>query len=96
MFVGTVMGVLVIPGLYYLFARFSDGRRLLRTEVDEPLSEMFERGELAPDRDGDGEGDRLPTAAAAAAVSPGLLPNGAGAGPAAGLGPEPSPGRAGS
>src|SRR5207244_1302242 len=29
MLVGTVMGVFVIPGLYYLFARIADGRKLL-------------------------------------------------------------------
>src|SRR4029079_10871359 len=44
MFVGTVFGVLVIPGLYYLFARFADGRKLLRDEVDEPLTELFDHG----------------------------------------------------
>ena len=42
MLVGTVIGVLVIPGLYYVFARISDGRKLLRDEVDEPLSETVE------------------------------------------------------
>lgn len=46
MLMGTVIGVLVIPGLYYLFARISDGRKLLRDEVDEPLSELFERDAL--------------------------------------------------
>src|SRR6476469_651752 len=49
MLVGTVIGVLVIPGLYYLFARISDGRKLLRDETDEPLSELMEHGDLAPD-----------------------------------------------
>ena len=39
MLVGTVIGVLAIPGLYYLFGRLSDGRKLLRDETDEPLSE---------------------------------------------------------
>jgi HAE1 family hydrophobic/amphiphilic exporter-1 len=42
MLVGTVIGVLVIPGLYYLFARIADGRKLLQDEVDGPLSECFE------------------------------------------------------
>ena len=42
MLVGTVIGVLVIPGLYYLFARIADGRKLLQDEVDEPLSEILE------------------------------------------------------
>ena len=43
MLVGTVVGVLVIPGLYYLFAKMADGRKLIRDEHDEPLSELFER-----------------------------------------------------
>ncbi|QEL19772.1 efflux RND transporter permease subunit [Limnoglobus roseus] len=42
MLVGTVLGVLVIPGLYYLFGRIADGRKLLQDEVNEPLSEIFE------------------------------------------------------
>jgi hypothetical protein len=42
MLVGTVIGVLVIPGLYFLFARISDGRKLLRDAVDEPLTETLE------------------------------------------------------
>ena len=45
MLVGTVIGVLVIPGLYYLFGRIADGRKLLRDETDEPLSEVFEHTE---------------------------------------------------
>ncbi|CAN5407944.1 hypothetical protein BH10PLA2_BH10PLA2_05340 [soil metagenome] len=49
MLVGTLVGVLVIPGLYYMFARMSDGRKLLKDEVDEPLSELPEHGELKPD-----------------------------------------------
>ena len=43
MLLGTVIGVLVIPGLYYLFAKLSDGRKLIRDEHDEPLSEILER-----------------------------------------------------
>ncbi|TWT51138.1 Efflux pump membrane transporter BepE [Rubripirellula amarantea] len=43
MLLGTLIGVLVIPGLYYLFAKFADGRRLIRDEHEEPLSEIFER-----------------------------------------------------
>jgi HAE1 family hydrophobic/amphiphilic exporter-1 len=42
MLVGTVIGVLVIPGLYYVFGKIADGRKLLSDEVDEPLSELFE------------------------------------------------------
>ena len=47
MLVGTLIGVLVIPGLYYLFGRMADGRKLLQDEVDEPLSELFEHRALA-------------------------------------------------
>jgi HAE1 family hydrophobic/amphiphilic exporter-1 len=42
MLVGTVVGVLVIPGLYYLFGRLDGGRKLLRDETHTPLSESFE------------------------------------------------------
>ncbi|MCD0460099.1 efflux RND transporter permease subunit [Roseiconus lacunae] len=43
MLLGTLVGVIVIPGLYFLFATIADGRRLIRDEHDEPLSEIFER-----------------------------------------------------
>lgn len=43
MLVGTVLGVLVIPGLYYLFAKLGEGRKLLKDEHNDPLSEIFER-----------------------------------------------------
>ncbi len=56
MLVGTVVGVLVIPGLYYLFAKISDGRKLLKDEVAEPLTEVFKQHELEPDD----EADHLP------------------------------------
>src|SRR5947209_19406915 len=39
MLMGTVLGVFVIPGLYYLFGGIADGRKLLRDEVDKPLTE---------------------------------------------------------
>ncbi len=42
MLIGTVIGVLIIPGLYYIFAKLSDGKKLLRDETDEPLSEIIE------------------------------------------------------
>ncbi len=43
MLVGTVIGVLVIPGLYYLFGQLDGGRKLLQDETQTPLSEAFER-----------------------------------------------------
>jgi HAE1 family hydrophobic/amphiphilic exporter-1 len=42
MLVGTVLGVLVIPGLYYVFGRMADQRYLRKDEADEPLSEVLE------------------------------------------------------
>ncbi|MBL8735819.1 MAG: efflux RND transporter permease subunit [Planctomycetes bacterium] len=42
MLFGTVIGVIVIPGLYYVFARISDGKKLLRDATDEPWTEGFE------------------------------------------------------
>jgi HAE1 family hydrophobic/amphiphilic exporter-1 len=43
MLVGTVVGVLVIPGLYYVFASLIKGRKLISDERDEPISEEFVR-----------------------------------------------------
>ena len=42
MLVGTVIGVLIIPGLYYLFGQLDGGRKLLKDETHRPLSESFE------------------------------------------------------
>lgn len=42
MLLGTVMGLLVIPGLYYIFAALSDRGKLLPDEHDTPLSELPE------------------------------------------------------
>jgi len=41
MLVGTLIGVIVIPGLYYVFANLIKGRRLIDDEHDEPLSEEY-------------------------------------------------------
>ena len=43
MLAGTVIGVLVIPGLYFVFATLIQGRRLISDERDEPMSEQFVR-----------------------------------------------------
>ena len=42
MLVGTLVGVLVIPGLYYLFGVIADKRKLIKDEEDEHLSEVLE------------------------------------------------------
>ncbi|MBG7612955.1 efflux RND transporter permease subunit [Polaribacter sp. BAL334] len=39
MLIGTLFGVLIIPGLYYIFATLSDGKNLIKDEKSEPLSE---------------------------------------------------------
>ncbi|WP_165076177.1 efflux RND transporter permease subunit, partial [Paludisphaera rhizosphaerae] len=41
MLVGTVIGVLVIPGLYYVFGMIADKGKLLDDESDEPVSERM-------------------------------------------------------
>ncbi|MBL7939938.1 MAG: efflux RND transporter permease subunit [Flavobacteriales bacterium] len=43
MLIGTVLGVLVIPGLYYAFASMIKGRKLISDERDEPISEEYVR-----------------------------------------------------
>jgi HAE1 family hydrophobic/amphiphilic exporter-1 len=42
MLIGTVVGVLIIPGLYYVFGKLADNKTLLQDETFEPLSELFE------------------------------------------------------
>ncbi|CAD5249427.1 MULTISPECIES: efflux RND transporter permease subunit [unclassified Imperialibacter] len=39
MLFGTIFGVIIIPGLYYIFGKLADGRQLIRDEYDRPLSE---------------------------------------------------------
>lgn len=41
MLFGTVFGVIVVPGLYFVCATFSAGKSLIRDEEDEPLSERI-------------------------------------------------------
>jgi hydrophobic/amphiphilic exporter-1 (mainly G- bacteria), HAE1 family len=41
MLFGTLIGVLVIPGLYFIFAKLGDGKKLMQQESDEPWSEEF-------------------------------------------------------
>lgn len=39
MFVGTLLGVVIVPGLYYLFAKLGEGRHLIQDEAEEPVTE---------------------------------------------------------
>ena len=41
MLFGTIFGVIIIPGLYYIFAKLADGRSLIKDEDDDPLTENF-------------------------------------------------------
>ncbi|WP_282132765.1 efflux RND transporter permease subunit [Cellulophaga baltica] len=43
MLIGTIFGVLLIPGLYYIFGTMADGRSLIKGEATEPVSEEFIR-----------------------------------------------------
>lgn len=48
MFLGTLFGVIVVPGLYYVSGRLIENRALIRDEEENPLSEEF-----APDEEAD-------------------------------------------
>jgi HAE1 family hydrophobic/amphiphilic exporter-1 len=41
MLFGTIFGVIVIPGLYYVFAKLQDGRSLIKNEDLNPLTENY-------------------------------------------------------
>ena len=41
MLFGTIFGVVLIPGLYYIFAKMADGRHLIRDEHETPLTEDY-------------------------------------------------------
>ena len=43
MLIGTLFGVIIIPGLYYVFAHLSKGKQLIKNEESEPLSENLVR-----------------------------------------------------
>jgi HAE1 family hydrophobic/amphiphilic exporter-1 len=45
MITGTVIGVLIVPGLYYLFATLVDGKNLLKDEVHTSITEFIVRSE---------------------------------------------------
>lgn len=41
MLFGTVFGVIIVPGLYYIFGSMADGRKLIKHEEDNSLSDVF-------------------------------------------------------
>ncbi|GAB3835492.1 efflux RND transporter permease subunit [Hymenobacter jeollabukensis] len=40
MLFGTIFGVIIVPGLYYIFGTLADGRKLISDENEHPLSEF--------------------------------------------------------
>jgi HAE1 family hydrophobic/amphiphilic exporter-1 len=42
MLIGTIFGVLIIPGLYYLFAKISEKHILVKNEEENPLTEEID------------------------------------------------------
>ncbi len=44
MIFGTVFGVIIIPGLYYIFAKMAEGRKLIKDEDLDPLTETYDYG----------------------------------------------------
>lgn len=42
MLFGTVFGVIIIPGLYYIFGKMAEKRQLIREEEENPLTEEIE------------------------------------------------------
>ena len=41
MLFGTIFGVIIVPGLYFIFGSLADGRKLIKQEEDSSLSEVF-------------------------------------------------------
>lgn len=41
MLFGTIFGVIIVPGLYFIFGSLADGRKLIKGEEESPLSEGF-------------------------------------------------------
>jgi hydrophobic/amphiphilic exporter-1 (mainly G- bacteria), HAE1 family len=41
MLFGTIFGVIIVPGLYYIFGTLADGRKLIKDQEFNPLSEDF-------------------------------------------------------
>ncbi|MEZ4799765.1 MAG: efflux RND transporter permease subunit [Flavobacteriales bacterium] len=48
MLMGTIFGVIIVPGLYYIFGKMAEGRKLIRDEEQNPLSEDFVDNKIIP------------------------------------------------
>jgi HAE1 family hydrophobic/amphiphilic exporter-1 len=42
MLIGTIFGVLIIPGLYYIFGRISERKMFVKDEEENPLTEEID------------------------------------------------------
>jgi hypothetical protein len=42
MLIGTIFGLMIIPGLYYIFGTIAEKSRLARYEEENPLTEQTE------------------------------------------------------
>lgn len=42
MLFGTIFGVIIVPGLYFIFASLADGKKMIRDEYHNPLTEEIE------------------------------------------------------
>ena len=40
-----LFGVIIVPGLYCVFGKMAEGRKLIRDEVEKPLSEAYVEGQ---------------------------------------------------
>jgi HAE1 family hydrophobic/amphiphilic exporter-1 len=45
MLLGTLFGVIMVPGLYFIFGKLSEGKQLIHDEDENPLSEDFVEGQ---------------------------------------------------
>jgi HAE1 family hydrophobic/amphiphilic exporter-1 len=43
MIFGTIFGVIIVPGLYYIFAKISEKNILVEDEEENPLTEEIEQ-----------------------------------------------------
>ena len=46
MLIGTICGVFVIPGLYYIFGRIAEKYKLVKKEEENPLTEEIDNNEV--------------------------------------------------
>jgi HAE1 family hydrophobic/amphiphilic exporter-1 len=51
MLFGTLFGVVLVPGLYYLFANLARGRQLINNQEEEPLTEVIEPNYVETDHE---------------------------------------------